>query len=712
MKNLVAIALTLSAMITVFAQSPKCDASTLALMQRQLKAGATQYSMIAKLAPNCDLGELDKAGIKVRTRIGQMATLNVPVEAVSILDQSSSVLQYSISHPIGTPDCERTAYDTRTDAVHEGLGVIGDTSFNGEGVYIGITDWGFDYKHINFNNRAADNRRIDRAWDQFRLAGPAPEGYDYGTEIVGESALFSADCDTMNIYEHGTHGTHVAGIAAGRGVRDTSIHYRGQAPYARLLLSSFRLDEGSWLDAAAWMKGVAEREGRRLVVNSSWGMYTFSSLEGQSLLSQMIDTMSAQGVVFCTSAGNNGDADLHISKTFGSSEDTLRTYVTVFRSPVFRDYHEAGQAIIMWGEQGNDFKASIRYTLGDSTVWTSPFYSTDSVLIIDDTIDIGELRIPVSVIAEHDYPYGSSHRTHMQIDAGKTPDGTLELFITADTGTVHAWNVWNLKNHAGNTGFDFYSNQREGYSNGDHFYGVSEPGCAASCITVAAHGADTPGDSADIPGDIAYFSSYGPLINGIVKPDISAPGVDVISSLNRQRTDRSDEVKYWSSFGGDIYEWGKMSGTSMSSPAVTGIVALLLQANPNLTPAEVRECLTSTARNDLRTGPLHERDSVSILWGWGKADALLAVNAALRKLGINDLAARNIPLLLYPNPATNNITVLTGSDVPLTLSVYSIDGRLITQKTVRGETSLNVSQWPLGVYILRAGSRVSKFVKR
>ena len=706
----------MSAMTVAMAQSAKCDVSTIALMKRQIKAGATEFRMIAKLSPEADKAVFEKAGISIDSRVGQMATLTVPAEAVKWLDESKDVLQYSISHPVAGPYCSNTTYDTRTDSVKRGLGVIGDTSFNGDGVYIGVTDWGFDYKHINFNNRALDNRRIERAWDQFRNSAPHPTGYNYGTEIVGTDALFEAECDTLNIYEHGTHGTHVTGIAAGRGVKNSDgvYEYQGQAPYAKLLLSSFLLDEAPWIDAAVWMKDVAETEGRRLVINSSWGMYTFSSLEGESLLSQMIDTMASQGVVFVTSAGNNGNVNFHVSRNFSETDgDTLRTFVTIARSNSVRDYHEAGQALIMWGEPGYDFKARIHYRLNDSVEWMSPWYSTDSITVIDDTIDMGGNPVTVSVMAEHDYPFGNSHRTHMQIDAGKSPEGTLELQIPAQEGIVHAWNVWNLENHAGNTGFSFYSNDIPGYVNGDINYGLSEPACASKCISVAAHGADVMHlDSSVTLGGLTDFSSRGPLINGVDKPEISAPGKNVVSSYNTYRTDRSDHVSFSSSFGSTVYEWGPLSGTSMSSPAVTGIVALMLQANPNLTVDDVRECLFTTARNDIFTGPLRERDSISHEWGWGKADALHAVNAALRKLSVDEVEARNIPVMLYPNPASDRVSVMTGTDVPTTMTVYSIDGRRVIECSVTGETEIDIAPLPRGVYVVRVGARVAKLVKQ
>ena len=108
---------------------------------------------------------------------------------------------------------------------------------------------------------------------------------------------------------------------------------------------------------------------------------------------------------------------------------------------------------------------------------------------------------------------------------------------------------------------------------------VGSPGTLPQSFTVGA---------TDENDKIASFSSRGPVrlvIDGkkveIVKPDVSAPGVDILSSLP----------------GGKYEKW---SGTSMATPHVTGAIALLLQAKPSLTVAQVREILVKSA-DDLGT---------------------------------------------------------------------------------------------------------------
>lgn len=707
MRKIAFTLLAMSLLATVSAQTAKCGIDTKALVREEVSAGAQAISFLVKVNPSFDRTPFEKAGIAIGAQAGEIVTMRVPVASLGLLESSKDVLQYSISHRIAAPDCDKARADTRADSVQGGLGVTDGLSINGEGVYIGITDWGFDYSHPNYNGQSASNRRLDRAWDHFKTSGPAPAGFSYGTETIGTYDLADAHGDTSNLYGYGTHGTHVAGIAAGKG---KAGKYRGMAPGARLLFSSFGLGEAEWLDAAAWMYNVARESNKRLVINSSWGMYTFSANDGTSLLSQAINSLSDSGVVFVTSAGNNGNADFHISKTFNNAvADTLRSIV-VAASDIYV-INESGQALIMWGEPGNDFQAAVRFKSGNN-LQTSVFFSTAAAdTVIYDTIVCGSDTVAYRAIMEHSDLF--SGRPHIQIDIDKTPL-EKQLLVTAVSGTVHAWNVANQDNHAGNAGCYFRSEGREGFTDGDNDYGIGEPACAAKCISVAAHHADTwrLSDHACIPGDHASFTSYGPLINGAPKPEISAPGYQVVSSISAWTTDNDYTTMMTLSIPPITYRWAAMSGTSMSCPVVTGVAALILQANPNLTVDQLRDIIHTTARNDEKTGPLVANDSIDLRWGWGKIDALRAVNAAMACVGIEQAESQRLPLHVYPNPATGRVVINTGCGERQTATIYSIDGHTVAQLPVTGEASLDVSSWSKGVYILSVGSRTEKVIVR
>ena len=702
MKKIIFSLLTVCILSSAVAQSTKCAIDTKALLRQEVAAGATNIAFLAKMVPGFDRDALLKAGITVGAQAGQIVTLHVPVESLQVLETNREVLQYSISHRIAQPMMDDTRNDTRTNMVESGEGITGGMGFDGTGVFIGITDWGFDYTHPNYNAGGKSNHRIERAWDHFRLQGPAPEGFTRGTEIIGYSALKSAKGDTSNLYGYGTHGTHVAGICAGVGA-GSEHKFRGQAPGAHLLLCSFELGEDAWMEGVAWMKKVAEDSARRLVVNSSWGMYSFSCLDGKSLLSQAINSWADEGIVFCTSAGNNGDDDFHISRNFNENPDTLKTVPTYYTYAA----DACGQCLIIWGEKGHDFSAGIR--LKGSDVWSSAMFNTaDGELDLYDTLDCNGTRVAYHVIMEHANPYDTL--PHIQIDVDHALSLQLQLFISATDGTVHAWNVANKTNHAGNEGAAFSTGGNDGFTAGDDFYGIGEPACATKTLSVAAHHADYWAyDSTYREGDLAYFSSYGPALGGGQKPDISAPGYQVNSSISAW-TDGSYSATATASVGLQEYKWAKMSGTSMSSPAVTGIVALILQANPALTADEVREIIITTARNDSKTGALLANNTHSLHWGWGKIDAVNAINEALRRVSIQQAEEMRLPLHIYPNPSNGRVIVNTGCGEQQLLQVYTISGNCIYQTAATTECSIETSQWPRGVYIVRVGSRTAKLI--
>ena len=708
MKRIILTLLSVSLLGAVSAQTAKCGIDTKALVREEIAAGAESIGFLVKVVPNYDRAVFEKAGIVIGAEAGQVVTMRVPVASLELLESSKEVLLYSISHRVGGIDCDGARADTRADSVQNGYGLPDEIGYDGSGVYVGITDWGFDYSHPNYNGQFSSNWRLERAWDHFKKSGPAPAGFDYGTETVGARTLSDAHGDTSNLYGYGTHGTHVAGIAAGRG---KGTRFRGMAPKAQLLFCSFGLDEKSWMEGVEWMRQVAKADGKRLVVNSSWGMYSFSTIDGTSLLSEAINNLSDSGVVFCTSAGNNGDADFHVSKTFVDSvPDTLRTVVKA-ASDIYV-IQETGQALIMWGEEGHDFQATVRIQNGNN-IWTGPFYSTgDADTVIYDTLICGTDTVSWRVMIEHSNPFDM--RPHMQLDLNKTPL-EKQLFITADSGTVHAWNVANLDNHAGNQGCYFRREGHSGFTEGDNYYGIGEPACAEKCISVAAHSSDSWNSVTHAPhyGGHASFTSYGPLIDGRQKPEISAPGVDIVSSISVWSTDsRNTAAGSVASLnmGSLVYRWAQMSGTSMSCPVVTGIVALILQANPEISVDDLRNLITSTARNDEKTGPLVANDSADLRWGWGKIDALRAVNAAISSVSIQQAEEYRLPLHVYPNPATGKMTINTGCGETQTAEILTVDGRKVMQTPVTQEATIDVSSWPKGVYILRVGSRTEKVI--
>jgi len=156
----------------------------------------------------------------------------------------------------------------------------------------------------------------------------------------------------------------------------------------------------------------------------------------------------------------------------------------------------------------------------------------------------------------------------------------------------------------------------------------SQGNAGPSCST-----ANSPGDLAIVIGvgstnrndALSSFSSRGPGVGTVdfplQKPDISAPGESVRSSYYTSNT-----------------AYATLSGTSMACPAVAGLTALLMSANPSLSVANIREILVSTAKQGLAVpnGGLATCNGISYVtypnyhYGWGRIDAVKALQAALK----------------------------------------------------------------------------------
>ncbi len=635
-----------------------------------------------------------------------IASFRVDAYALDALWQTPMALVELASRAV--PDVNKVRYGTRVDSVHAGFNL--PQPFHGEGVLIGVLDWGFDYTHPMFRDTTLSTSRIRAVWDQYRQAGPTPGEYGYGTVAESPLDIQLMESDTSNVYGYSTHGTHVAGIAGGSGA---GIGLKGMAPAAEFLFATLMVDEASALDAYDWMQSIAEADGKRLVINNSWGLPQWGTPDGTSLSNQFIDAMSDEGVVFVSSNGNNGDVDFHLDHTFEAPGDTVRSRVKFY--PLSANPNTWGQNLTLWGEIGESFEMGFLLTVGLSTVvGESPMYSTNDGPLLLDTIQVvNNDTIIYDLVLEPSHPANGRPFMQMRIRKGGA-NVAVAMQLTGESGRVHAWNHTHLSNDVGNWGQDFQAAQ-SGWLAGDPFYGIQQPACGHSVIAVGAYSSEFLNPvGTEVGGTLANFSTYGPTLDERLKPNVSAPGVNVESSLSSFR-DIGYSVTSTVEFDGTEYEFARLSGTSMSGPAVAGIVALMLEANPELTPADIRSILESTAREDEDTGTLSaEGDNV---WGHGKVTASQAVLASLTwnsSLGAPELAVNNP--IAYPNPVREQLWFSGLSGGKSTWEIFDLRGKLCQSGGAFDLTSIDVSKLQPGLYIIHVQSARSsqgfKFMKR
>jgi serine protease AprX len=196
-------------------------------------------------------------------------------------------------------------------------------------------------------------------------------------------------------------------------------------------------------------------------------------------------------------------------------------------------------------------------------------------------------------------------------------------------------------------------------NSGDAPRTISAPGVAADAVTVGAvadHSAPVGTSRHDDGIWLAAFSSRGPTISGLTKPDVAAPGVSVTAAAAGTG---SGYVTY--------------SGTSMATPYVAGAAALALEAAPATTPSAFKSALMSSA---LDVGPAGKDDE----WGAGLVDVRALVDTVRGQAPTRTAFPAHERLTgAVPNNGSVDVPITVGSEgigVPLAVTVTLTSGQL------------------------------------
>ena len=203
-------------------------------------------------------------------------------------------------------------------------------------------------------------------------------------------------------------------------------------------------------------------------------------------------------------------------------------------------------------------------------------------------------------------------------------------------------------------------------------------------------------------------SSYGTDLAGHNHPFVSTPGSLIISALNHYDSRYSlegSQGKKLVAQDANGFTWGAMSGTSMATPTAAGIIALWLQAKPDLTYEEIKETIIATSNTDEFT------EATPILFGYGTMDAYKGL---LHILGIST----SIPTLSKHQPegvifrVNGGQLFIDGVEDGTPVHIYNINGRLVASAhLVDGRVSLPVDS-PAGVYAVQVGTLGSTLIRK
>ena len=588
---------------------------------------------------------------------------------------------------------------TKVDPIHAGTGL--DTPFDGTGVVVGVIDQGFQYNHAAFKGDGV--------------------AYYNGAKFTTTP---TSNSDSYSTSAHG-HATHVANIAAGRKVTgdDTAKELYGIAYNADLLLASSSFASANVLAQAKAIKSWAAAEGKPWVINMSFGGHV-GPHDGSSSSDQNMNALMGEGGIMVAAAGNEGTDKIHAKASFDEDNQVKSLYIVAGAGNTTKMV-----VLDLWATLAD----------GQKGLTIQPIIKTASKEYIPTARQVQQaFRVTDEVNA-------LNNKQHYELNGQVTtlasllgvPSNTTYYFVIKVTGNTgngyHAW-IGADTQYPNTFGSNLSSISQYKIQPASQDYLIGEGAASINdAVAVAAYVnrknfKSLNGGSYQVgygtAGTIASFSSPGPAVNpDVVKPAVAAPGAGVYSAFNRYDTNVSAttadvvaKVRNTATNSDDYY--GLMSGTSQASPVVTGIVALWLQANPKLTPAQVMEIIRKTAERDTQTGD-GDDTGWDAKWGYGKIDAYAGLKMALEmktNSGIGEALNTEAPVTLQKN--ADEWKVLFNSDETFAdIQVVTLGGQVVTSRHIDAprcgeETAVSLTGLTPGVYLFHVSTTASKLTRK
>ncbi len=555
----------------------------------------------------------------------------VPVAAVTELAEDPAVAFIHPSEPLAM---DRPVVTVAPPSKEPASKAVGDPAVigRGEGVLIGIIDVnGFDFAHPDFLDDKGRTRFV-AIWDQGGDFRKPPKGFTRGSEFranhlnaaikaAGKGGLPPAVfIERQSQMQAGSHGTHVASIAAGNS---------GVCPKAKIAAvlldvpavdddverrrSTFS-DSSSIVEAVEYLLGIARELKMPLSINISLGT-NGGSHDGSGAVSRWIDALLAEpGRSVCVAAGNAGQdkakAEGDLGWVMGRIHTSGRVAARGLEAEI--EWTVIGDGIEDWSENELEiwYGAQDRFTVSVKPPGVTEWVTVGPREYVENKTLRSGVRLSIYNEIYHPTTGGNYISVYLSPDFNPDkfrgiPKGIWRVRLRGEevrNGTFDAWierdDPMEIERRGERRLFRFPSFFTERTNVDSH--SITSLACGHRVIAVA--------NLDEAREQINVTSSQGPTRDGRFKPEIAAPGTDVYAA---------------NGFATDGQTWIGMSGTSMASPYIAGVVGLMLDAGDSLTAAQCIGILQRTAR------PLA---GASYEWvndlGFGRIDPVAAVQEA------------------------------------------------------------------------------------
>ncbi|PEL09316.1 S8 family serine peptidase [Bacillus sp. AFS017336] len=528
---------------------------------------------------------------------GNAASENKSVSGNSVEQQSGTVPPPG---PEGPQSGETPVLDWLK--IHD----LQNENITGKGVKVGVIDTGIDYNHPDlagvyqggYDFVDNDNDPMETVYSDWLKAKQANDALPPNQQ----------DPDFPTDYHSyiTSHGTHVAGTIAGQSRSSSPYAVRGVAPEVQLYAYRVLGPHGGSDEAVIAGIEQSYKDGCK-VINLSLGSDYNDSLTSNAVA---INNVTDLGVTAVIAAGNSGPSVGTLGTPAASAKAITVGAITYPKQVPTFDIHSYGASgqdsysIVNSRIIGRDFtetntklSGTTKYDLVDAGYGTPAWYNdlrNKNISVADKVVLVKRGGAAMNELMSY------AAAEHVKAMIVYTPNDNPDLLVD-DQGYYPFY--------FGTVGGVVYTLQLNS-TEGTKFYNAFKSG------TIKTISVSNAGNFAMGGNTLAGFSSTGPVTGSVaIKPDIVAPGVDVFSTA---------PYDIWEPNSKDYTNnYQTLSGTSMATPHVAGMAALILSAHPNYKPEDVKTALMATA------DPISTQQSVFQI-GSGKSDPYQAVHTDMQ----------------------------------------------------------------------------------